>query len=220
MTYPEPYNSTPGRHPLLDRLSQPRSLMVVAGVVVLAGVAAATFAFGRGDHRAGPAGGAQMQLALVAPVEPTVQPGERMEVGALSDGFDGKMPPPPPREDEPWMDQPAYVETGWGSDGNADDPESRRIMRSQPPMDPKGYNQGRYDQGRDPDDAPGTPPLTQGSPRGDALGLGFDGDRPNYEAQRAARRAALDSRIEDERRDPRRIYSSAGPQNDPDAEFY
>jgi hypothetical protein len=76
-------------HPLIPSLSSPvvRYGLLAGAVVILAGVAGFAALSGSKEsiqRRTGPA----LEIAVVSPVEPEIQPGDTMEVGALSTGFD------------------------------------------------------------------------------------------------------------------------------------
>lgn len=76
-------------HPLIQSLSRPavRHGLMAGGVVALACIGGfAALAGGKSDTPRGP--GPALSIAVVAPVEPEFQPGDTMEVGALSTGFD------------------------------------------------------------------------------------------------------------------------------------
>lgn len=79
----------PMTRPLIPSLSAPvvRYGLMAGGVVILAGVAgfaALSAGDGGAPRRTGPA----LAIAVVAPVEPGIEPGTPMDVGALSTGFD------------------------------------------------------------------------------------------------------------------------------------
>ena len=75
---------------ILDYFSQPKVRWVMAGVVVVAAVGLGGLALsGRSGGEAKASGGPELSVAVVAPVEPDVQPGDVMDVGELSNGFDG-----------------------------------------------------------------------------------------------------------------------------------
>ena len=98
-------------HPILDHLSRHR--VAVAGLVIAGGLAVTTFALAGRDAPADPATGPELAIAIVPPVEPDIQPGDVMDVGALNDAFDRaalQRPAPAPLIDAA---QPAYVETAW-----------------------------------------------------------------------------------------------------------
>lgn len=101
---------------VLDYLSRPMARWIMAGVVAVAALGLGGLMLAGGDDseaRAG--GGSQLSVAVVAPVEPEVQPGGVMDVGQLNNGFDGKLPEAQataaPVADDYYAEQPAYVET-------------------------------------------------------------------------------------------------------------
>ena len=136
----------------------------VLGLVVVIGVAA--FALG-GNASNDITGGPSLGIAVVAPQEPDVQPGERMGVGRLVDDFDAaalaQASTAPPPEDF----QNEGVQNGWVGDDMADYPPARTSYEDRP--EPRG---GDW--------------LTVDRP-GDRRGLGFDGPRPESGAEREAR---------------------------------
>lgn len=140
---------------------------IAAAVVVVGAIGAGAFLLG-GSETVRPLGPG-MSIAVVAPVEPEVFPGETMEVGALNDGFDRAAleraaeppmddtyvpeaawlgPPLPAREDTPRMPMPTPV-------------REVRVIESAPrPADP----------------------LADGS-----RSFGFDKPRPDYAGERRVR---------------------------------
>lgn len=134
----------------------------------------------------------RMHIQVVAPVEPAITPGSVMEVGDLVEGFEYRRPAPAVIEAAdyaPWDD-----ETG---EAPAPRPLARRDdnseMTSAPPAfeaPPEGRRDGRADRW-----------------------FGFDAPDRNYRAEREARRARIDARMErDRERDRRdvRWYRSDG----------
>lgn len=164
-------------------------LIVGSAVGAIALVGLGAFALGGGKAEAPPEAGPVMDIAVVAPKEPEIQPGERMEVGALVDDFDASaIRAPTPVEVAPesdyYAEQPAYTD-------DAPPPRIRRYASQGPAPDEWRMVDGR----------------------GDRLGLGFDGPRPESGAEREARRPAASSA------NPVRQYSSR-PSGDPNATFY
>ena len=195
-------------HPLLDRLSEPKVRWWIAGGVAVLALTLGGFALtNRGAADAESATGPALNIAVVPPVEREVQPGDVMDVGALNNGFDGRMPEPVPSEQPDfYAEQPAYVEDDW----RADD-------REPPEYNDRGYD----DRPRYEDPAP-----RQDDRRDDyqhrPLAFGFDAPRPDWRAEREARRAAMEARMEARARDDadRRVYSSSGGRLSRESEFY
>lgn len=167
-------------NPILDHLRRHR--VAIAGLVVVGGLAVTTFALAGRDAPAARATGPELAIAIVPPVEPDIQPGDVMDVGALNDGFDRaalQRPAPPPLIDAA---QPAYVETAW----EAPPPPAPRRAYSEPPRE------ADFDRGYDRPPPPPPPDEYQGDPRA----FGFDVRRPDYEAERAERRAMMEARLD------------------------
>lgn len=112
--------------------------------------------------------GRGLNIAVVAPVEPEVLPGETMEVGALNDGFDRAMLE---RAAEPPMDDTYLPEPAWIGDERLGDPTPRMPM-------PTPVNETRVIEIQ----PPRPDPLADGS-----RSFGFDAPRPDYAALRAQR---------------------------------
>ncbi|HEX8472289.1 MAG TPA: hypothetical protein VF633_14350 [Brevundimonas sp.] len=180
---------------ILDYISQPKVRWVMAGVVVVAAVGLGGLALsGRdgGEARAG--GGAELSVAVVAPVEPDVEPGGVMDVGELNNGFDGKLPEAPaarPEAGDYYAEQPAYTENRYYSSApRAPAPrpgDEAHLYMDQPVMDRDAM------------------PVRRENPRA----FGFDQPRPDYEREREARRAAMDAR--EAARQARRERPDLGP---------
>ena len=108
----------------------------------------------------------QMQVEVVAPVEPEVQPGGTMEVGQLTDGYTHVAIAPAARDEDAY--DPTY-ETAW--------------VEPLPPLPTPVTTVWRSR-----DDAP---PATR--PAGDTeSAFGFDRSGPDYAAERRARQERLD----------------------------
>ena len=102
---------------VLDYLSQPTARWVMAGIVAVAALGLGGLVLSGGnDGEAHAGGGPGLSVAVVAPVEPDVQPGGVMDVGQLNNCFDGKLPEAraasdaAPVADDYYAEQPAYVE--------------------------------------------------------------------------------------------------------------
>lgn len=198
-------------HPVLEHFSRFRVRWAVAGGVSVVALGLTAFAVSGG--RAIPsedANGPRLNIAVVAPVERDVQPGDVMDVGRLNDGFDGKMPERVEQASadmDMYAEQPAYVEDdrSWRSDERK---QGWRADRYAPTP--------AYDAPRKPDEQP-----QREAYRDRPMSFGFDQPQPDWRAEREARRAALDARERerDERRE-RRYSSSGGPSGDPDSQFY
>ncbi len=141
--------------------------LVIAGG--LAGVALTTPALLSLGGQASPAGsrGPSLDIAVVAPVEPEIQPGSTMDVGALVDGFDKEALKTSSNQSGSEDYEGVYP-------GSSDDPYARD---EQKPANPRSQGTG----GSDPQDWA----TVEG--RGDRLGLGFDGPRPETRSEREAR---------------------------------
>ena len=173
-----------------DRLTEAwrrRPRLIVGGAIgAVALVTLGAFALNGGRASVARTTGPALDIAVVAPVEPDIQPGEVMEVGALVDDFDANAIPAPAEadvatENDYYLEQPAYTD-------DAPPPNVRRYASDAPPPEDWRMVEGR----------------------GDRMGLGFDGPRPESGAEREARRP---------QREPVRRYSSR-PTGDPDAAFY
>lgn len=169
---------------------RPHHLGLLAGVAVIGiGVLAVSAVARPGESALGV--GERLQIEIVAPVEPTVSPGPVMEVGHLVDSPISLPPPPPPVE--PFQD--VYYEDG---------PEVAK-----PPVGTKRYVEEVVIQ---------TPPRPA-EPRRDRWRdqadrwFGFDGPERDYRAEREARRARLEARMDREREalEARRYRSDSRP---------
>lgn len=117
--------------------------------------------------------GPGLDIALVAPVEPVIDPGETMEVGALSDGFDRAMLDRAAQSpvDEFWMPEPAWIgDDVWGDE----------VPRM--PM-PTPVGETRVIESR----PPASDPLADGS-----RAFGFDRPTPDYAQERRVRWVRLE----------------------------
>ncbi len=181
-----------------------RPRLIVGGAIgAVALVSLGAFALNGGKGVSPRAAGPALDIAVVAPVEPEIQPGERMEVGALVDEFDANAIPKPVSADEAdyagedyYLEQPAYTD-------DAPPPRVRRYASD-------GYGGDQYPRERYSSEGPPPDEWRTYEGRGDRMGLGFDGPRPESGAEREARRP---------RGEPVRRYSSR-PTGDPDAAFY
>lgn len=147
--------------------------LTAGGVIAVAGVLAFT-AFSMGGERATGPGGPLMAISLVAPVEPEVDPGATMDVGALNDGFDRAALERQPIEDDTYLPPDAYVGEAW---------VERMPMPT--PVDmgsPMEAYRAVVDRGSVRD------ALNDGS-----RNFGFDAPRRDYAAEREARWAARDA---------------------------
>lgn len=204
-------------HPILDRLSQPKARWWMAGGVAILALAAGSLVLsGRGSSVAETADGPGLNIAVVAPVEPEIQPGDVMDVGQLNNGFDGRVPQPATTNAEAaYVDQPAYDEGDPGQGWKAEDrwaPGARSssvqtsggksYVKPGPDGDPYASNRGRY-QERPADWGPERP-----------RSFGFDRPQSDWRAEREARRAAMEARDQarEEERQARRYTSSGGGQ--------
>lgn len=114
-----------------------------------------------------------MQISLVEPVEPVIEPGGRMEVGELSDGFTPEAIPAAVAED-------AEVYTDDFSDAWVE-PEYEPAPRSWRWRDRNDEGPRPYEERADFE--PREPPRNP---------YGFDGPRRDFEAERAARRERIE----------------------------
>lgn len=142
--------------------------MVGAGVGLLA-VGGLTFAVLRDASAGGVLGGEQMQVEVVTPVEPEVQPGETMDVGALVDGYTHVALPAQATGDEVHV---ADYETPW--------------VEPLPPVREASRVAWRGDVVES--EAPARVEVT----RSDGGRFGFDAPEPDYAAERRARQERLD----------------------------
>lgn len=160
------------------------SLAVIVAAVVIVGVGALALSRPEAVRPLGRV----LSIAVVAPVEPEVQPGETMEVGALNDGFDRAAlerialdGAAEPATDETYLPPDAYVGETWVP------PEVPQMPRPTPvapvrvsekppatlparPVDPVEVEPRRAD------------PLADGS-----RAYGFDRPRPDYAGERRLR---------------------------------
>lgn len=137
----------------------------------------------------------RLQIQVVPPVEPAVRPGAVMEVGNLVDGF------------VPVRPSLSVIETG------VDRPWDTYVETSEPPW---GTKQAV---GRTTLDAPPQPGEPTVGPRGGRVSrwFGFDAPERDYRAEREARRARLEARVEPDRdRSAVRRYSSEAAVDRPD----
>ena len=133
----------------------------------------AVFAVGAGAYVVGGSEtvrplGRVLNIAVVAPVEPAVMPGETMEVGALNDGFDRAVLD---RAAVQPFDDTYTPEPAWIGDESPGDPTPRMPV-------PTPVHEARGADIR----PPLADPLADGS-----RAFGFDTPRPNYGAERTAR---------------------------------
>lgn len=213
-------------HPILDRLSEPKVRWWIAGGVVLLALAVGGFTLaGRAgtDARAGEGPG--LNIAVVAPTEPDVQPGEVMDVGRLNDGFDGRLPERIEQasgDTDLYAEQPAYVEAdqGWRIDDS-----SGNYVRPGPEGDPyqrrRQADDGSYGDARA--EKPGAQrEAYQERSRERPMSFGFDRPQPDWRAEREARRVALEARERERNARPDRRYRSSGDRSglSQDSEFY
>lgn len=161
-------------HPL-SRTDVRLGLAVVAAVGVIG-----AGAFTLGGTETGRAMGRTLSIAVVPPVEPEVLPGETMEVGTLSDGFDRAAldRPAEPSIFDGYLPPDAYV--GAGS------PPRMPMPTHVAPAAPMGAYQRVVDQAQM-EPAPADP-LADGS-----RAFGFDRPRPDYAAERTARLNRMDA---------------------------
>lgn len=167
------------------------ALVAVLSAVGLGVVAAGTMALPRPEPILD---GERMTIQVVAPIEPEVAPGAVMEVGDLVEGFEYRPPPPAMIESadrEAWED---------GFEAPVPRPVSRRDD------DGRGYAPPR------PEAPVERPPEERRDRRADRW-FGFDAPDRDYRAEREARRARLDARIERdrERREVRWYRSDGAP---------
>ena len=148
---------------------------------------------------------ALIQIRLVAPTEPEVEPGEIMDVGRLSDGFDRaaliRAEAARRAEERAAAAVLAYHDEDYG-DAYAEqsDPDVVRVVRSDGwrpvvtlPAPPQRQMKRE--------------PAFVGSP----TAYGFDAPRPDYAAERRARREAWEARAAQDAAARRsRVYADAG----------
>lgn len=184
--------------------SRPRHWAVLASV----GVAALGLASLRSVDLPGPRPvepHTRLRIEVVPPVEPKVEPGSRMDVGELVDGF--RYTPPPPAMVEP-ANWEAY-----------DDREDWR----EPPPPPRYERVPRREEAAVfPPLRPEPPEVERRRPR-ESRWFGFDEPRRDYRAEREERRARAEAYAEarDRRWDGRerewraRRYEDDGPWREP-----
>ena len=200
-------------HPILDRLSQPKARWWIAGGVAVLALSVGGLALsGRGSSVAETAEGPGLNIAVVAPVEPDIQPGDVMDVGQLNNGFDGQMPQQTQTSGDAdlYADQPAYDEgdQGWKAEdrwapgagpSRVQTSDGQSYVRPGPDGDAYANSRDRYqDRGQErPQDRP--------------MAFGFDRAQPDWRAEREARRAEMEARDQarEQERQARR-YSSSG----------
>ncbi|WP_309628912.1 hypothetical protein [Brevundimonas sp.] len=124
-------------------------------------------AFILGGSETGRSFGRGLAIAVIPAVEPEVLPGETMEVGALSDGFDRAALE---RVAELPLDD-TLPSPAWVGDESLGDPTPRMPMPT--PVSPSRVVEVA---------GPSTDPLADGS-----RAFGFDQPRPDYAAERALR---------------------------------
>lgn len=118
-----------------------RLLIIGAAVVGVVGIAVIGINLVGGEQTARPLGRV-LSIAVVAPVEPDVQPGETMEVGALRDGFDRAALERAQAEavDDTYLPPDAYVGDGWEAPPVPRAPKPTPVtdhpMADRPPSDP------------------------------------------------------------------------------------
>ena len=180
-------------HPIIDHLKRFRVRWAVAAGVAVVAVGLTAFAVKGATHKAPAVDGPRLSIAVVAPKEPKVQPGDVMDVGALNDGFDGHLPEQAGHSPDMdlYAEQPTYVE-----DEGVTRSDSRRSA---------DYRDGRYDDDRYRDDRSGYDDRRaqdaaydrrgdRDEPRGRPMAFGFDRQQPDWRAEREARWAAMAER--------------------------
>lgn len=192
-------------HPVIAR--RPR-MIAVAALVGVAGLALAGWSLApRGAAADSRVLGPELAIVTVPPVEPDIQPGEVMEVGTLTDGFDKASLQ---RRAEPGyvseygydgLEQPTYVATPAeydrydASSGVTSGPASARSV-SQPVVSAGPWDRPTPDKQPAPrSESPQGSPLAQ-----IARSFGFDRPPPDYAAERAARREAMEARLRERQR--------------------
>lgn len=182
---PEPWAARLRRLPSRARPAHLMAAAAVAGVFGLAGLAVAPLPGPRVSD------GERLRIEVVAPVEPEIVPGSVMEVGELVEGFQG--PPPAPvvetivhvPYDDDW--------DGWRKE-------------SEPPPPRRRFEEPVVH-------VPARPERPRSHPARDRW-FDFDAPRRDYRAEREARRARIEARIEYEREQARRHRFDA--DRDPD----
>lgn len=144
--------------------------------------------------------GERMTIQVVAPVEPEVVPGSVMEVGDLVEGFEYRRPPP------------AMIET---ADYGSYEEEEFEVPAPRP-VSRRDDDDGRGYGSPPPEALVERPPEDRRDRRADRW-FGFDAPDRDYRAEREARRARIDARIErDRERREVRWYRSDGQPSDED----
>lgn len=174
---------------VLEQLKEPRARWILGGGAAILALCTAGLVFGSGDRgpRRAPGEGPPVSIAVVAPAEPNVEPGERMDVGVLSNGFDGRPPQSPPVDDadlDVHAEPPAYIEDDRGSRPPMPAPMAHP---DKPPVDLPPRRE--MSSGRD------RMEIDQSRPHA----FGFDQSQPDWRAERRAREAARDARLAAER---------------------
>ena len=139
----------------------------LAAVAVVGVIGAGAFALG-GSGTVRPLGPG-MSIAVVAPVEPEVLPGETMEVGALNDGFDRAALE---RAAEPPMDDTYMPEPAWLGPPLPAPEDTPRMPMPTPVREVRVIESAPRP----------TDPLADGS-----RAFGFDKPRPDYAGERRLR---------------------------------
>lgn len=167
-------------HPLIQSLSQPwvrigLGATAVAAIVALVGLGAVAAGGETSLRSTGPG----LAVTVVPPVEPVVDPGTRMDVGALRDGFDRAALERAEVTDDTWTPPEAYAGV---------DPETDGVVRMPrpTPVEEDGMAMRLYRS------------MVDREPRRDALqdgsrSFGFDRPRQDFAAERAARWAAREA---------------------------
>ncbi len=162
-------------HPLVQFLSRPGVRVGLGASAVVATVAFVSLGAFTAGGSAGGVHGPGLNISIVAPVEPDVEPGSTMEVGALTDGFD-RASLERRAELEDYGDLPLDAYAGGGDDAWTSDavylPPRQMPAARQPEPQP-------------------TPPvdaLADGS-----RAFGFDRPQPDYAAQREQRMSRLNA---------------------------
>lgn len=153
--------------------------VAVAAVIVAVGVGVASLGAVALPGPRPVLDGDRMQIRVVDPVEPDIQPGSVMDVGELVDGFEYTPPPRPVAEPAAWAPY----------DEDFEPPRPRAAERA-------------YDE-RAVISAPAQPEMRDDrrDVRDNRVGrwFGFDAPDRDYRAEREARRARLEARDEAER---------------------
>lgn len=214
-------------HPILDRLSDPKVRWWLAGGVGLLTLAICSFAMaGRSSPVVETTDGPGLNISVVAPVEPEIQPGDVMDVGVLNNGFDGRLPARAQSAGDVdlYAEQPAYDEgdRGWRAEdrwapgarqNNVQTSGGQSYVRPGPDgapysnAQPRAQRETYQDQG-------------QGRPQERPMSFGFDQPQPDWRAEREARRAVMEAREQarEQERNARR-YGSSGARPNYDAAY-